>query len=1771
MSQLKGGGGKPKTPPSPVNTPDNLRSEDVVEMVLGLSEGPIEGLSNGAKSFYVGETALERQDGSRNFEEFELKVLPGEAEPESLIFKLGGEASNNQVGVGLAHGVPLTRQTQDGNIDAIDVRLVVQSLYKSVEEGKNPGVFDNTFEFKIRYKPVSATEWADWYEAAAFVPGTGNPHVSEYDSSWSPDSYQVDGVWYDPQDIGKTWSSSGFMTAILWMIDQQNNQPGGWNPPNGLYIRGKTTSTYVKEYRIPVQRIPEPYEIQVERISPDSSLTGDPRYIAEVQWESYQTIDKLPKRYPHTALVHVSGRSTDQFTSVPQMSGIYKGLIVRVPTNFDPIARTYTGTWDGLWKTAWTDSPVWLLYEAIHNDRWGWAAYTNVNWSKYEAYDLAQITDHILPNGRPRYTFNAYLTETMDGREFCRYLAGSFNSIIVDDNNGNVRVLMDKDDAAVDLIGPESIIGDFEYTYTETNTRFNDLTVVFRNKVIDYNEDRRRIKSQEQIDQFGRIPFDFVAVGCTNENEALRKASRRLVSATTETEMVNFKINRRATNWSPYEIILVTDPYKGYGESGRFKSYSGSTITLRDPLYLEAGVPYGLSIQSEEGVITRTLTSVTTGWTTTLTVNTALDSFIYQKAQFSLTHAGSIGLPKPYRILSLSESGDDDWSVMAIEVNRLKFAAEDEAEIVGEPEYTFVRQRNPAPPTNLVIENLSRASPDGTMVYEARVDFTPPNDAYVRRYEVRFRQVGETEYEVRDTDGSGLVVQLPRDGMWEFQVQSKNIWNQQSPWISPLGGPVDVDKLTSIFGGAIVSTSGGLNEVTIKVAYPDQTDIRYARIYYSTANNVAVAQFSGRTDSDTYVHTGITGIQTLYYWVKFEDNLGNVGPYTTTVGASATTTAVTAEDIAAGAVTLEKFANGLAPVEIHATLPTTGNFVGRTVVLTTDGKLYTWNGTEWVTPASEMAGVGVETVNVLPTTGNFEGRIVYLTTDDKLYRHNGTAWISTTAASDLTGQIVATQIANGAVTTAKFATGLTGVEILTTLPTTGNFNGRTVYLTTDGKLYRYSGSSFTATVPATDLSGTIAGSQIANGAISITKFASGLSPVEIVATLPTTGNFEGRMVYLTTDDKLYRYNGTSFISTTAATDLTGQITTTQITDNAITTGKIAANAVTATQILAGSITTGKIAAGAVTATEVAAGAITASKLVVMDTSNMYPDPNLTDPASLTGTFTFAASVTLTSSRNVVWIVPSAVDTSAATDFIPVEAGKPYFFSSELSQGGGTDANQRMMVIWYAMNSAGATTDLGAVTVGALNTALGTVTVSNTLTAPVNARLCKIVWFRYGGGTANTYYGSPVMRRATNGELIVDGAITAGKIAAGAITAGTLAAGAVTAGTIAANAVTTGTIAAGAITAAQVAAGAITVGKLAVIDNTNLVLDSTFSDPVMWALDTSTPPWTFSTDAAAVAALSSTRVAKSGVPSGTTHEAKYDQIQYNGRAPVELGGKPLRVNLDWYVTAGFTGLGRVYVYQYNPAGAYIGAIMVGATTDYRSTAAAAATTGSVTAIVNPDPATGTITIGMELQRSPTLNNAGYMYLANFRASRAVNAEVIVDGSITATKLVADSITATQIAANAITASELAANAVTAGKIAAGAVTAGTIVAGSITGDRLVANTITAGQIAAGSITTTQIGANTIVAANIAAGAITATEIASGAVTAVKINVTNLAAITANLGAITAGSLDIGGKFIVASDGSVTIRNATTGARLVLTNTLVQVYDASNVLRVRLGIW
>ena len=128
---------------------------------MGICEGPVAGLVHGPKSFFLGDTPLTSQTGEPNFEVFELHTYAGISNPTKVKTALGGTASNEQVGVELTYGVPVTRTTpvsMRGRIDRMEVRMVFNQLLRTNNSGDQ---LEATAEYLVQYRKTtgSDTSW----------------------------------------------------------------------------------------------------------------------------------------------------------------------------------------------------------------------------------------------------------------------------------------------------------------------------------------------------------------------------------------------------------------------------------------------------------------------------------------------------------------------------------------------------------------------------------------------------------------------------------------------------------------------------------------------------------------------------------------------------------------------------------------------------------------------------------------------------------------------------------------------------------------------------------------------------------------------------------------------------------------------------------------------------------------------------------------------------------------------------------------------------------------------------------------------------------------------------------------------------------------------------------------------------------------------------------------------------------------------------------------------------------------------------------------------------------------------------------------------------------------------------------------------------------------------------------------------------------------------------------------------------------------------------
>ncbi|MBI5768772.1 MAG: hypothetical protein HZA93_13320 [Verrucomicrobia bacterium] len=276
--------------------------------------------------------------------------------------------------------------------------------------------------------------------------------------------------------------------------------------------------------------------------------------------------------------------------------------------------------------------------------------------------------------------------------------------------------------------------------------------------------------------------------------------------------------------------------------------------------------------------------------------------------------------------------------------------------------------------------------------------------------------------------------------------------------------------------------------------------------------------------------------------------------------------------------------------------------------------------------------------------------------------------------------------------------------------------------------------------------------------ITLSHLVPGMELVSIVNALPNPVGYTGaKVVFLTTDGKLYRLVGGAWTTAVAAVDLTGQIVSGQIADNAILQAKLADNSISQAKLQDNIVSTAKLVDSAITNVKIAAAAIDANKLAV---------------DAVTSAAVAAGAIT---------------NTKIADDSIS---------TAKLSAGSVTAAKIGAGEVVAGKIAAGAvrTNELAANSITAAKIGAGEVTAG-----------------KIAAGAVST---NELAANAVTAAKIGAGEITTAKLAAGAVTANELAANSVTAAKIGAGEVTTAKLAASAVTANELAANAVTAGKIA---------------------------------------------------------------------------------------------------------------------------------------------------------------------------------------------------------------------------------------------------------------------------------------------------------------------------------------------------------------------
>lgn len=500
--------------------------------------------------------------------------------------------------------------------------------------------------------------------------------------------------------------------TVAYAIDVRSSG-GAWTTPvEKTLFNQKCTSPFQIAHRIELPLNGYPWDIRVRRAWPDSKNV---KLQNEIYFDSYYTLVEGKFTYPFTALCYLEVDAEQFGEQIPARSYRVRGLKIKVPSNYDPIARTYSGIWNGTFKVAWTNNPAWILYDLVTNDRYGLGEFVDfARVDKVSLYQIAQYCDELVPSGfknslgidilEPRYTFNGVINAREEAFKVLQQITTAFRGMAFW-SLGQVFATADMPQDPVKLVVPADVIGGrFDYSGTSLRSR-NSVAAVRWNDPQDFYQPAIELfVSDSMVKRFGWRQKDIQAIGCTSRGLAHRYARWVVDNDESSPETVTYRASWDHSEIFPGAILAIADPAKAaVRHGGRVASATTTVVTLDAPFEPLAGHNYSLMIEMSDGAIeTRAITGFSG---TNVTVSSAFSVAPSPNALWAIT--GTDVKPRQYRVLSVREDQDNIYTVVALFHDPQKFGRVEQDLKLDPVRYTRP-QNSIEPPTNVQAhENLT--------------------------------------------------------------------------------------------------------------------------------------------------------------------------------------------------------------------------------------------------------------------------------------------------------------------------------------------------------------------------------------------------------------------------------------------------------------------------------------------------------------------------------------------------------------------------------------------------------------------------------------------------------------------------------------------------------------------------------------------------------------------------------------------------------------------------------------------------------------------------------------------------------------------------------------------------------------------------------------------------------------------------------------------------------------------------------------------------------
>ena len=475
----------------------------------------------------------------------------------------------------------------------------------------------------------------------------------------------------------QTSGSVAGTTAVFNFYIQNNG--GGYVLQGSFGIYGKSSGKYQRAYVFALPP-PGPWDIRVDRGSADSTT----QYLQnDTWWDSFSTIIDDPVAYSYSCLFAWK-IGADQFQAIPTRSYHMQGIYIQLPTNYDPVAGTYTGAWDGNFWLAPSSNPAWVLYDILTQRRYGLGRYLDVSRiDKWALYAIGMYCDGGVPDGRGgferRYTFNGVLNQQQDAFTMINSLCAVFRGAAFWDG-GTLTFIADRPTDTVGMFSNANVInGDFVYAGADITARHNQMLITWADQA-NFGDTRTAIvEDQEHISAHGIITDQIDAIGCTSEGLAVRYGKWAIYTETQEGETVTFTVGLDGAWGRPGDVIEISDVTKaGLRRGGRVMAGSTPSMIILDaPAQIIANELASISIYVPDTtaagmhVETRSIS----GYSDDLIEAMVAMPFSAAPAPGTVfIHTSGTLSPTLWRIVSVKEADDFSCEISAIAHNPSKYA-----------------------------------------------------------------------------------------------------------------------------------------------------------------------------------------------------------------------------------------------------------------------------------------------------------------------------------------------------------------------------------------------------------------------------------------------------------------------------------------------------------------------------------------------------------------------------------------------------------------------------------------------------------------------------------------------------------------------------------------------------------------------------------------------------------------------------------------------------------------------------------------------------------------------------------------------------------------------------------------------------------------------------------------------------------------------------------------------------------------------------------------